>query len=535
MSGLVQVLRAPNDAQKSSVSAMQIISVLLSVVPFIYLVSYYPIQFLNQKFTFTDNYMELYMILVSFLPLFIIAILGPYLKEQPSDIKILKNVWVPRFKGILFENGFESLGDVLVLLFVVVSSLIWWTTPLLTRVVKGSLTSVQVLDQLAASAGIAGMNLVCCTIFFAIRENVIARLWMGSNTQYHQTTKYHVLFGYASFIFLSVHSLYYVVIYARDRIFAENIFPWVSYDGAINFAGVVAWFCLLFMATTGYFRSSNYQFFLSTHQLYILFFVSAFIHYYLTWYPVLGMLIYFVYDRMVCYTKFPRSTKIGLKMVGDYMIRMDLPVGKYSPAFPCKAGDWVYVTIPSISHTESHPFSIANAHDPQADTLHLYVRVKGNWTKKVRDLALSQVRVGANLRGPFGSGIKEYMNHSMMLFIVGGTGMSSIVSHIHNFASQQKKALVYWSLKSYDELLEFEDFLTLMETPSLAKFIHVTVHVTKGTKHRALEREGTVNANDEDLSTVLSINAQHQVSSEPRSVKSHVMVASIVFGTGTID
>jgi NAD(P)H-flavin reductase len=477
--------------------------------------------------------MELYLILVSFLPLFLIAILGPFIKDQKRDLKIFKSLWTPRFKGMLFENGYDSVGDILVLLFAVVSSLIWWTTPLLTRVVKGPLTSVQVLDQLAASAGIAGMNLVCCTIFFAIRENVIARLWMGSNTQYHQTTKYHVLFGYASFIFLSIHSLYYVVIYARDRIFAENIFPWVSYDGAINFAGVVAWFCLVLMAGTGYFRESNYRVFISTHQLYVLFFISAFIHYYLTWYPVLGMLIYFVYDRMVCYTKFPRNPKIGLKMVGDYMIRMDLPVGKYSPALPCKAGDWVYVTVPSISATESHPFSVSNAHDLQADTLRLYVRVKGEWTKKLRDLAKSEVRVSAKLRGPFGSANKEYLDHSSMLFIAGGTGMSSMVSHIYQFAAQQKKAIVHWSLKSYDELLGFEDFLQLVEDESLAKFINVTIHITKNSKHRSLEREGTVDGN-EDADTVLVMNGQHKASSEPTVAKSHIVVALIVFGTGNV-
>jgi NAD(P)H-flavin reductase len=453
--------------------------ILATIMSMVYLFTYYPAYFLNQSFKFTDNYMENYVIFGSFLPLFLVALLGPFVKNQKS-FSVVNRIWRPVFNCTLVGWEMNSVGDIVMIVFVIISNLIWWFTPLLTKATGRSFTPNQIMDQLAATAGIVGMNDACCAIFFAIRENVIAKLWMGNHSQYHHNTRYHVMFGYFSLFFLTIHSIYYPIIYLQDGTFEENLYPWVSMGGVVNFAGFVAWFALILMAITGIrrVRSANYKLFYWTHQLYVIFFLASFIHFYICWYPVLGMLVYMVYDRMVGYSKFPRNATAVITKVSDCIVRVDIPVSMYGPAFPSKPGDWIKITFPKISNWDAHPFSIANAHNV-LDTVTIYIKVKGHWTNRLLFMTdLTRVTPVA-IQGPFGVGQNDFQDFKEILFIAAGTGMAAIIPFIGKFASKDKKTTVIWSVKNKQDILAFTDFLDLFKSKEVANSIKVKIHVTE--------------------------------------------------------
>ena len=50
--------------------------------------------------------------------------------------------------------------------------------------------------------------------------------------------------------------------------------------------------------------------------------------------------------------------------------------------FKFKAGDYIYVKIPSIANNEWHPFTISSAPENTKE-IHLHIRSLGNWTNKL--------------------------------------------------------------------------------------------------------------------------------------------------------
>ncbi len=63
------------------------------------------------------------------------------------------------------------------------------------------------------------------------------------------------------------------------------------------------------------------------------------------------------------------------------VVRIAWPKGQ----FQYVGGQYVFICVPSLSLWEWHPFSLSS--HPTADKVTLHIRVLGDWTKKLYDLA----------------------------------------------------------------------------------------------------------------------------------------------------
>jgi hypothetical protein len=57
--------------------------------------------------------------------------------------------------------------------------------------------------------------------------------------------------------------------------------------------------------------------------------------------------------------------------------------------FPTKAGQYVFLNVPEVSHLEWHPFTLTSC--PELDTVNMHIRICGDWTAKLAE------RVGMNV------------------------------------------------------------------------------------------------------------------------------------------
>ncbi|MEW5297176.1 MAG: hypothetical protein WDW36_000401 [Sanguina aurantia] len=125
------------------------------------------------------------------------------------------------------------------------------------------------------------------------------------------------------------------------------------------------------------------------------------------------------------------------------VVRVAWPKGE---AFRYAGGQYVFLCIPALSIWAWHPFSISS--HPGHDTVHLHIRVLGDWTRRLHSLAGKQVfsdgspaRVKVLVEGPYGSPRLDLhgSTYSMFLLISGGIGVTPMQSIFNDLLSQRAR------------------------------------------------------------------------------------------------
>ncbi|XP_070563346.1 NADPH oxidase 5-like [Ptychodera flava] len=131
-------------------------------------------------------------------------------------------------------------------------------------------------------------------------------------------------------------------------------------------------------------RKGYFQLFYWTHQLFFIWWICLLVHATTFWIWVLFPAMLYAMER-VHRTKWMRKPHNGRTYIerGAILPSKVVHLKVRRPAhFTFKAGDYVYVNIPSIAKHEWHPFTISSAPE-QKDYLELHVRVVGTWTRKL--------------------------------------------------------------------------------------------------------------------------------------------------------
>jgi hypothetical protein len=123
-------------------------------------------------------------------------------------------------------------------------------------------------------------------------------------------------------------------------------------------------------------------------------------------------------------------------------------------SFRYRAGQYLFLNIPSISTFEYHPFTITSA--PEEGQLRLHIRAVGDWTEKVRNLVLDTDALAsssvinndendegriepdnplylARIDGPYGAPTEELFRYRYAVFVgagIGATPASSILRSV---------------------------------------------------------------------------------------------------------
>ncbi|KAJ3124654.1 hypothetical protein HK098_000939 [Nowakowskiella sp. JEL0407] len=299
-------------------------------------------------------------------------------------------------------------------------------------------------------------------ITFAIRENILMKSIIGPESgNYHKTLKFHIGLGYASALCFTLHTLHYLLFWTFEGTIMENLYPWVSANSYLNFAGLVAWLALMVMMLFSVYkiRRMNFRVFYWSHQMYVVFFAASL------------PLLYFIWDRISPrLTLTRRKTQTRISRLSHNLLKLDFPLPHSQPPQIYVPGDYINILIPSISQFSWHPFTISSYY---ADSSHfasitIAVQKRNRWTEQVYNLLSHQdsVVVPARIEGIFGSKSTAYLSYDRILFIGGGTGVAALEPFIQHYlrVKLHGKVTVLWVAKTTEQVKSFPGLVRLVKS-----------------------------------------------------------------------
>ncbi|KAJ8329760.1 oxidoreductase activity, acting on NAD(P)H, oxygen as acceptor [Batrachochytrium dendrobatidis] len=509
---------------------------------------------------FTVNLTDEYFLLFGLMPFSIIIVLlflrnastdddavralGPSESSSDSNASpVLSSLWAPRWNYFArFSKLFApwSTGDVVVGTALVLTHFVWFAQPVILRIYvynagKPFPSTVNLIRQLCNNAGMVGMWDAGLTIIFAVRENFATKAILGKEAgQYHRGIKYHIALGYASFFFITVHSIFYLSYFSSLNRLAVNVLPHLSNKGYMSFLGIISWIAFTLMVISSVFKARryNYRIFYWTHQLFIVFLLFAFAHVFETLYPMVGPLIYFIFDRVMPRLKLERNTFAILTRVTPTIVRLDVPInGAFTKSSIYAPGDWVNILVPSISSLNWHPFSIASYHPTSSDTITIFVKSRGDWTNTLVETSTAAgSTVAIKIDGVFGSRNIEYLQYKHLVLIGAGTGMAALVPYLaHYIRATTGHITLIWSAKNVSDMCIYSELFELISNKSFKGRLTLHIHTT------APQQEyETIKSSIDDETTVSNSESTNEssVHSDNTTIKHGVIIVS---ATGSVD
>lgn len=140
-----------------------------------------------------------------------------------------------------------------------------------------------------------------------------------------------------------------------------------------------------------------------------------------------------------------------------------------------RAGQHVFLRIPSISLLDNHPFTVASVmqekgegNDFEYNDLVLVFKPHKGFTKQMFDLSRSMpdFSLRAFLDGPYGGLSRKLEAFETVLMIAGGSGITPIVAHLQHLVQKVLKGealtrdiRIVWTVKDFGELFIYFIFI----------------------------------------------------------------------------
>ncbi|MCJ1401918.1 hypothetical protein MMC11_005135 [Xylographa trunciseda] len=253
----------------------------------------------------------------------------------------------------------------------------------------------------------------------------------------------------------------------------------IQYTEAGGITGHVMLLCMLLMYTTAHakIRQQSYETFWYTHHLFIPFFLALYTHAtgcfvrdsvdpvspfagsefwdhcigYEGWRWELFAGGLYLLERIYREIRSRRSTEI-VKVIRHPYDALELQFAK--PSMKYKAGQWLFINIPSVSRQQWHPFTITSC--PFDPYISIHVRQVGDWTREMADalgagpaqaeeydaldpmqvyeVALEQGQMMPSIRidGPYGAPAEDVFDNEVSILIGTGIGVTPWASILKN-------------------------------------------------------------------------------------------------------
>lgn len=237
--------------------------------------------------------------------------------------------------------------------------------------------------------------------------------------------------------------------------------------------------CMLFIFTTAHakIRNQSFEAFWYTHHLFIPFFLAMYTHatgcfvrgsplpyspfagapfwnncigYQAFRWDIWGGIIY-AFERIYREIRARRATEI-VKVIRHPYDALEIQFQK--PSFKYKAGQWLFINIPSVSKQQWHPFTITSCpYDPYVS---IHMRQLGDWTRSVGDalgagpaqakeydaldpmgmyeVALQHGQTMPKIRidGPYGAPAEDVFDNEIAILIGTGIGVTPWAAILKN-------------------------------------------------------------------------------------------------------
>lgn len=394
-------------------------------------------------------------------------------------------------------------------------------------------------------SGLSGTWNAAAAVVFTIRENHLTKAAMSKEGgQYHRGLRYHVGLGYTAFLQFLAHGLFFLIDdwerYGQWN--AINPTVWNGHGGGMyQFWGLLSLVSLLGMVATSIsiVRRKAYRIFYWCHQLYIPFIVFGCLHDRQTVYPMVGVLLYFVYDRFAPRLRIRRGSQATVEAVSPTVSRVTIKICN-SVAQEYAPGDWINLKVPEISYFNWHPFSIGSYYRTSPDAITIFVSTRGKWTQKLHDIGkrtMGEEPVKVSVDGPFGVRSRSYLDCDRLVLFGAGTGITAVMPYLCQWSRCKPtgQSRVIWASRYQGDAVAYSDYHREFNRLKKLGTIDLRIHLTRQGKGpaTAIDVEGDPNDARECTETPhterLNDNAQvHSNSAEGISASSDEYAAESV-------
>eukprot|EP00271_Cylindrocystis_brebissonii_P012415 TRINITY_DN3093_c0_g1_i1.p1 TRINITY_DN3093_c0_g1~~TRINITY_DN3093_c0_g1_i1.p1 ORF type:complete len:633 (+),score=119.99 TRINITY_DN3093_c0_g1_i1:238-1899(+) len=299
--------------------------------------------------------------------------------------------------------------------------------------------------------------------------------------------------------FVALHSFGYWAIWVHRGDFWHQI--WRMQEQQINnlggeietLIGLLMWACAI-----GPVRRKNYELFVQTHKLAMVFVIFLMIHagdYYV--FLLFPSLLLYAIDWIVRAVQSQHLVHAeGANVHADGTLELLIPV---ESEFQYKPLDVVFINVPAVSRLQWHPFSVCSSLRDGRRQMSLLVKPTGNWTSCLREhlfdlqgaKASSPDRedgqpLALHVEGPYGQEHDMLAKHGALVLIAGGSGLSPFLSLLrdllHRCQSGQEERLptsvtLVWVVKSSSSLAILKSLQAAAICPSYNQRIQLQVQL----------------------------------------------------------
>jgi len=300
-----------------------------------------------------------------------------------------------------------------------------------------------------------------------------------------QNVEIHKLIGRVMFFFALIHTGAHLGnYYFSGASLTQNLFHTrVGITGVITMgAFIIIWlFSMEFIR-----KSRSHRLFSMTHLLYMAWFPAAMIHVrsFVMWtfIPVTGLVIELLIRNFVK----TRQTFIDECQTHDTGVTHLI---LHRPdKFSFKAGEYLFLRIPRISHFGWHPFTISSAPEKQ-NQLEVHVRALGTWTKRLYNemdkTPKEKRRLPAQIHGPYGAPATRIFNSKYAVLIGAGIGVTPFASILEsiimcreqNIKMNLEKVYFYWVYRDQETFQWFARLLNRIEEKN-HRMLDINIYMT---------------------------------------------------------
>ncbi len=250
----------------------------------------------------------------------------------------------------------------------------------------------------------------------------------------------HAIAGHAMFVLAVGHTAAHLANFASRPGAAVAAQVLATSAGRTGLLWLAIFGVMWFFARASARARRRFEVFHATHALYVVWFIVGILHGPVFWKWVALPMVAFAIERIVRVARRARRTEIvQTRVLRSGVTRLDLhkPEG-----FTHRAGDFVFLRIPSVAKHEWHPLTISSA--PERGVLSLHVRALGDWTAAVRQLAETRALGGpaadlpAFVDGPYGAPSTDVFRSRRPVLIAGGIGVTPFASVLESIVLRSR-------------------------------------------------------------------------------------------------
>jgi NAD(P)H-flavin reductase len=267
--------------------------------------------------------------------------------------------------------------------------------------------------------------------------------------------------------------------------------------------GVITWMVL---SSFGYFRAVSYEIFVAQHI------VAAAV---LLWLVFIHIPAYAQYNVWMCVGflafdwgcriihAFLRNThllsKLSTKTPGYSALTEVLPgnmvrLTLHNVDFSWRAGQHVYISVPSLRPFEVHPFTIANTSNTEDSTrerkLQVLIKVHGGFSRSLQKAATKDAQNSRTRRvfllGPWGIP-PDVLHYETVVLIACASGASFIVPLLEDLLTKRgcvQRVQLHWIVRSRTYIAWFDKDLRDIAAAahSASMQLHISIHITQSSE-----------------------------------------------------